>query len=106
MIIKDKVYTKWVYDYLSELSNREELRCLELYEYRFNEYPDDVPQSWFVEVGDSEDDDGLYNARDLFDTKEECIVNAIDVAIKCIDHYKSSIIRTEESLEYLRGLLE
>lgn len=80
MIKKDKLYTKWIYDYRNGLSESKEFFEMNMYEYEFIfRGESDPPGSWFIEVGDNDDDtnEGLYNWCYLFDSRYECIKDQI-----------------------------
>lgn len=104
MIIKDTVYTKWAYDFKTEESESEELFSADYYEYRFDNYPDDQPLYWFVGVGEDPDTDGIINAADLFDTKEECLDVMLDRAHGYIIHCQTGIAIYEKRLQRLAEL--
>lgn len=112
MIIKDTVYTKWAYDYCptggnpqseykTEDSESEELFSADYYEYRFDQYPDDERLCWFIQVGDDPDKDGIINAADLFDTKEECLDAMLDRAHGYIIHCEEGIAIYEKKIQRL-----
>lgn len=82
-IKKDKVYTKWVYDYPSYQSEKEEFICLQMYEYEFAFQGESDPAgSWFADINDPDienNNPGLYNGGQVYDTKYECILSEIDL---------------------------
>jgi hypothetical protein len=83
MIKKDKVYTKWVYDFRTEQDEKEEFFSMQMYEYEFVfQGESDPPGSWFADINDSEiesDNPGLYNGGQVYDTKYECILSEINL---------------------------
>lgn len=94
MVKKDKIYTKWIYDYRNGLSESKEFFEMNMYEYEFIfRGESDPPGSWFVEVGDDDDtDEGLYNAGYLFDSKIECIegqIESLEDYLACCEKYKN-----------------
>lgn len=81
-IKKDKVYTKWVYDFKTDQSEKEEFFSFQAYEYEFIfEGEPDPDGSWFADINDPDienDNPGLYHDGQVFDTKFACIQNEID----------------------------
>lgn len=82
-IKKDKLYTKWIYDYPTEESDHEEIFSMDMYEYEFIFRGElDPPGSWFADALDSNLDNGnvgLYKGSWVYDSKIECIKAQIEL---------------------------
>lgn len=99
MVKKDKLYTKWIYDYRNELSESREFFKMDMYEHEFVfRGKSDPPGSWFVE-SDASSGEGLYNAGYLFDSKYECIEDQVKILENYLAYCKKNEHRNNPAFE-------